>query len=76
MDALAATFQESGYDMKAVLTTLFTSDFFKEAYFTKVKEPGRVGRRHPAPGRRRRDTASRLRPRHRHATDLHGVRTC
>ena len=42
VDALANTFQESGYDMKAVLTTLFTSDFFKEAYYTKVKSPAEL----------------------------------
>jgi hypothetical protein len=39
---LADTFHESGYDMAAMLTTLFTSDFFKEAYFTKVKSPAEL----------------------------------
>ena len=40
--ALADTFHESGYDVAAMLTTLFTSDFFKEAYYTKVKSPAEL----------------------------------
>ena len=42
VDALANAFQESGYEMKAVLNTLFKSDFFKEAYYSKVKSPAEL----------------------------------
>ena len=36
---LAEAYFESGYDMRAVMRTLFLSDFFKEARFEKVKSP-------------------------------------
>jgi uncharacterized protein (DUF1800 family) len=41
IDAIAAAFRESNYDMRAVLRTLFLSDFFRSetAYLTKVKSP-------------------------------------
>lgn len=39
IDALATSFTESGYEMRAVLRTLLTSDFFKEARFAKIKSP-------------------------------------
>ena len=42
VDALAGAFEESGYEMKAVLNTLFKSDFFKEAYYSKVKSPAEL----------------------------------
>jgi len=36
------SFVESGYEMKAVLRTIFTSDFFKNAQFAKIKSPAEV----------------------------------
>lgn len=42
VDALANAFHESGFEMKAVLNTLFKSDFFKEAYYSKVKSPAEL----------------------------------
>lgn len=33
------TFEESGYDIKAVLKTMFNSDFFKNARYAKIKSP-------------------------------------
>ena len=42
IDALATTFTESGYDMTAVLRTLLTSNFFKEARFAKIKSPAEL----------------------------------
>lgn len=39
IEALATSFTESGYEMRAVLRTLLTSDFFKEARFAKIKSP-------------------------------------
>ena len=59
IETLAKTFTESGYDMRAVLRVLFTSDFFKEARFAKIKSPADVvagtlklvgGAEFPAPG--------------------------
>ena len=59
IDTLAAAFIESGYDIKAVLRTLFLSDFFKNARYTKIKNPAEVvvgtlrlvgGAEFPAPG--------------------------
>ena len=32
-------FEESGYELRAVLRTIFKSDFFKDARFTKIKSP-------------------------------------
>lgn len=42
IEALATTFTKSGYDISAVLRTLFTSDFFKEARFAKIKSPAEL----------------------------------
>jgi uncharacterized protein (DUF1800 family) len=42
IDMLAASFKESGGDMKAVLRTLFTSDFFKQARYNKIKSPAEL----------------------------------
>lgn len=42
IDMLAAAFKESGGDMKAVLRTLFTSDFFKNARYNKIKSPAEL----------------------------------
>jgi uncharacterized protein (DUF1800 family) len=42
IDALAASFKESGGEMKAVLRTLFTSDFFKNARYNKIKSPAEL----------------------------------
>ena len=41
IDILATAFRESHYDIRAVLRTLFLSDFFRseQAYFAKVKSP-------------------------------------
>jgi len=35
-------FEESGYEIKAVLRTIFTSDFFKNARYAKIKSPAEV----------------------------------
>jgi len=35
-------FEESGYEIKAVLRTMFNSDFFKNARFSKIKSPAEV----------------------------------
>ena len=42
IDELAASFKDSGYEMKAMLRTLFTSDWFKEARYAKVKSPAEM----------------------------------
>jgi len=42
IDTLATVFQESKYDMRAVLRTLFNSDFFKNARFTHMKSPAEL----------------------------------
>jgi len=39
---LADAFIDSGYDMRQVLRTLFNSDFFKEARFSRIKSPVEV----------------------------------
>ena len=39
IDHLAKTWMESDADIRAVMRTLFTSDWFKEARFTHVKSP-------------------------------------
>jgi uncharacterized protein (DUF1800 family) len=36
------TFEESGYEIKAVLRTIFNSDFFKNARYAKIKSPAEV----------------------------------
>ena len=35
-------FEESGYEIKAVLRTIFNSDFFKNARYAKIKSPAEV----------------------------------
>ena len=42
IETLAKTFTESGYDIRSVLRVLFTSDFFKESRFAKIKSPTEV----------------------------------
>ncbi len=42
IEALVTSFRESGYEMKAMLRTLFTSDFFKAARFAKIKSPAEL----------------------------------
>ena len=42
MAALTKSFGESSFDMRAVLRTLFTSDFFKNARFNKIKSPAEL----------------------------------
>ena len=42
VDTLAKVFVESNYDMRSVLRTLFNSEFFKEARFTRLKSPAEV----------------------------------
>jgi uncharacterized protein (DUF1800 family) len=42
IEALMASFKESGCEMKAVLRTLFTSDFFKNARYNKIKSPAEL----------------------------------
>ena len=39
IEAMADAFVSSSYDIRAVLRTMFNSDFFKEALFAKVKSP-------------------------------------
>ena len=36
------SFEQSGYEIKAVLRTIFTSDFFKNARYAKIKSPAEV----------------------------------
>ena len=35
-------FEESGYEIKAVLRIMFNSDFFKNARYSKIKSPAEV----------------------------------
>ena len=42
IDALVQAYEESGYDIRAVLRALFLSDFFKEARFERVKSPAEL----------------------------------
>lgn len=42
LDAMMDAFIDSGYDMKAVLRTMFNSEFFKEARYSKIKSPAEV----------------------------------
>ncbi len=42
LEAMVSSFVESGYEMKAVLRTILTSDFFKNARFSKIKSPAEV----------------------------------
>ena len=42
LEAMVTVFEESGYEMKAVLRTMFNSDFFKKARYSKMKSPAEV----------------------------------
>jgi uncharacterized protein (DUF1800 family) len=42
LEAMIDVFEESNYDMKAVLKFMFSSDFFKNARFEKIKSPAEV----------------------------------
>lgn len=42
IDTLAKILMESDYDIRSVLRVLFNSDFFKNAQFTKIKNPTEV----------------------------------
>ena len=42
IEQLAATFVDSGYEIKPVLRQMFKSDFFKDAMYRKVKSPVEV----------------------------------
>ena len=42
IDALIATYNETDGDIRAMLRTLFNSDFFKEARYSRVKSPAEL----------------------------------
>jgi uncharacterized protein (DUF1800 family) len=42
LETMIDSFVSSGYDIKAVLRTMFTSEFFKKARFAKIKSPTEV----------------------------------
>jgi uncharacterized protein (DUF1800 family) len=42
LEMMMKSFEDSGYDVKAVLRTMFNSDFFKDARFSKIKSPAEV----------------------------------
>ena len=42
LDTMMNAFIDSNYDMKTLLRTMFTSEFFKEARFSKIKSPAEV----------------------------------
>ena len=42
IDTLAQAYNESNYDIRAVLRALFNSDFFKQARFARVKSPAEL----------------------------------
>ena len=42
VDTLVRSFEDSGGDMRSIMRTLLTSDFFKEARFKKVKSPAEL----------------------------------
>ncbi len=42
IEALVDAYTQSNYDIRAVLRTLFLSDFFKEARFTRIKSPAEL----------------------------------
>ena len=42
IETLSKSFVQSGFEIKAVLRTLFNSDFFKESMYEKVKSPVEV----------------------------------
>ena len=59
IETLAGAFADSQYDIRSVLRVLFNSDFFKNARFSKIKNPAEVvvgtlrlvgGAHFPAPG--------------------------
>jgi uncharacterized protein (DUF1800 family) len=42
LEVMINAFEESGYEIKAVLRTMFNSDFFKNARYSKIKSPAEV----------------------------------
>ena len=42
LEMMINAFEESGYEIKAVLRTMFNSDFFKNARYSKIKSPADV----------------------------------
>jgi len=42
LEMMINAFEESGYEIKAVLRTMFNSDFFKNARYSKIKSPAEV----------------------------------
>ena len=42
LDQMMTVFEESGYDIRAVLRSMLKSDFFKNARYSKVKSPAEV----------------------------------
>ena len=42
LDMMCTAFEESGYEIKAVLNVMFNSEFFKNARFAKIKSPAEV----------------------------------
>jgi uncharacterized protein (DUF1800 family) len=42
LEMMINAFEESGYDIKAVLRTMFNADFFKNARYSKIKSPAEV----------------------------------
>ncbi|MCH8281984.1 MAG: DUF1800 domain-containing protein [Chloroflexi bacterium] len=42
LEIMMDSFVSSGFEMKAVLRTIFTSDFFKNARYAKIKSPAEV----------------------------------
>jgi len=42
LDQMMTVFEESGYEIRAVLRTMFKSDFFKNARYSKIKSPAEV----------------------------------
>ena len=42
LEMMINAFEESGYEIKSVLRTMFNSDFFKNARYSKIKSPAEV----------------------------------
>ncbi len=42
LDMMCTAFEESGYEMKAVLKLMFNSEFFRNARYSKIKSPAEV----------------------------------
>ena len=42
LDTMVRAFEDSGYDIKSLLRTMFNSQFFKDARFSKIKSPAEV----------------------------------